>query len=892
MNKNVTLTFWQMAAVNRQLTVVKSDKTGKTVKRRNEESLKSILESSLSEKSKVAAIRSLFSRQNNFTTKIKGKFNSKSLKRKAPKGKEKKEPKHLNWEFKHKFENLPSVLSCIYPAIEISAYAEMVQKQKQYIERLVRNHGFAMAAKKYKECRQYIFGLIEGRDVSKEHPLFTSSHNLKGLDYLDDWIFLSPLALKASEEPAAYAALNTLLYMTRVLEEYYPRENPSITDPMQLIEPDLLEKFRHYVKNTFEKKGIYEHVTTQMQTTKIRLSINNNSNGPNSVKRLDSITRELLYIMDRAYESTFVHIKTLAEKFTNGTSLTAYMLSFLNTKLIKTYKSIISGTKLRKIVPITAPDMKMREVAISDYWTQTVLAPFEHIIYSVFEGFFPTVALSSHDRGFNNAVALSKKYKTKYPMGLYSYDISDWTDRFHRDIQFIVFEELFGKDSTEAWRKLVVECPWHLDDKIVYYAQGQGMGTRGSMAIATLSYILYINFTLEDAYKGEFREEWSGVVGDDLYCLDYNKVIPQSFKRIYLPINNKGKTPTVKGRFVEFVSRVAWNEIDVSRLSGRVINNSKDWRNVPALVICAEKRGINIGASSLISLNKNGRDNDETYLEKIKTVFYFLNAEHSMIANHLSTIENNTTYLKKMRSRLFNIDKEYLYKNGYLPDSSLSIQGKEYLLGESLTDIYLVAKFITGHIRLAKLMKETVKNMTKVPLSIRSKLSFGVKDTFMDPRSDFYKSLLEHLNEVHPQLVFGKEIINPNVLVNIQTLVQAKGIQTELMFGQDLMNTEGKNFVRNSLINYCLQSKIIENFFFDSLKTVNVGGDKYIEHVTFEAISVIKSIDFEKRTFTLPTGFPLDELMPILGEIEDTGGYPTLVDVNGNVVYRFKKSKL
>jgi hypothetical protein len=893
LNNNFTLR--QNAIVNRQLTIVKSEKTGslKPTKISNLDSLKAILDSDLSEKGKLAAIRSLNFSLNGKTTKVKGKANTRGQKGKTLSSKVRKPPRHLTWEFKHKFENLPYVLNCIYPDISIPTYVDMVNYQKKYITRLVRNHGFAMAATKYKSCRQYIFGLIEGKDVSKEHPLFTSSHNLKGLDYLDDWLPIAPLVLKASEEPAAYAALNTLLYMTRVLEEMYERDNPSITAPMQQIDPTLLNEFRTYVQNEFKEKCVYDYVKSLMLDITLKFGINNNSNGPNSKKRLASALRELLYIMDKSYENTYLHIKLLAEKFTNGVAFTGYMESFLNTDIMKSFKAIIKGTKLRKIVPITAPDLKMREVAISDYWTQTVLAPFEGVIYSIFEKFYPTVALSSHDRGFAKAVALSNKYKLKYPMGLYSYDISDWTDRFHRDIQFIVFEELFGKDSCEAWKSLVVECPWSLGDKIVYYAQGQGMGTRGSMAIATLSYILYINFTLEQAYKGEFREEWSGVVGDDLYCLDYNQVIPSAFARIYLPLNNKGKSPTIKGRFVEFVSRVAWNEVDVSRLSGRVINNSKDWRNVPALVICAEKRGINIPASSLVSLYNIGKRDRDSYLSKVHSVFYFLNAEQSIIANYLKLSDTSNKYLKKVRDRLFNIDKEYLYRNGYIPHSSLSINGKVYELDENLSNLYLVSKFISGHIRLATLMNETIQNITKVPLGIRSLLKFKTKRNFMDPKGDFYKSLLEHLKEVHPELVLGKgKVIHPNALINIQTLIQAQEIRDKLTFGEDLLPVYGPNFVRNSIVNYCLQSKIIENFFFDSLKSVDVSGDNLVERTTFETIKVIGSIDFEKRTYTIPKGFPLDELTYILDEIKDIGGFPILVDHNGNVVYRFNKEKI
>jgi hypothetical protein len=893
---NNNLNLRQNTIVNRLLTVVKSEKTGSLPSKiSNKDSLKAILNSNLSEKGKLAAIKSLVLNLDDKTTKVKGKINSKRPKGKASGLKERKSPRHLTWEFKHKFENLPYVLNCIYPEISIPTYVDMVNYQKKYITRLVQNHGFSMAATKYKSCRQYIFGLIEGKDVSKEHPLFTSSHDLKGLDYLDDWLPIAPLVLKASEEPAAYAALNTLLYMTRVLEEMYERDNPSITAPMQQIEPELLNEFRTYVQNEFKSKRVYDYVNSLMQDITLKFGINNNSNGPNSKKRLVSVLREILFIMDKSYESTFIHLKVLAEKFTNGVSFIRYMESFLNTDIMKSFKALIKGTKLRKIVPITAPDMKMREVAISDYWTQTILAPFEGVIYAIFEKFFPTVALSSHDRGFANAIALSNKYKLKYPMGLYSYDISDWTDRFHRDVQFIVFEELFGKDSCEAWKSLVVECPWHLGDKVVYYAQGQGMGTRGSMAIATLSYILYINFTLEQAYKGEFKEEWSGVVGDDLYCLDYNKVIPSAFARIYLPINNKGKTPTVKGRFVEFVSRVAWNEVDVSRLSGRVINNSKDWRNIPALVICAEKRRINIPASSLVSLYNIVKKDRDSYLSKVHSVFYFLNAEQSIIANYLTLTNEPNKYLKKVRDRLFNIDKEYLYKNGYLPRSSLSINGVVYELDENLSNLYLVSKFISGHIRLATLMNETIQNITKVPLKIRSLLKFRTKSNFMDPKGEFYNSLLEHLNEVHPELVLGKgttKVIHPNALINIQTLIQAVEIRDRLTFGEDLLPVYGKNFVRNSIVNYCLQSKIIENFFFDSLKSVDVSGDNLVERTTFETIKVIGSIDFEKRTYTIPKGFPLDDLTYILDEIKDIGGFPTLVDHNGNVVYRFNKEKI
>jgi hypothetical protein len=276
-------------------------------------------------------------------------------------------------------------------------------------------------------------------------------------------------------------------------------------------------------------------------------------------------------------------------------------------------------------------------VAIVDFWSQLVLEPIRAEVQSVIERKFgKTDFRKDQDNGVAamrefqlrclNKEIIKRNGKTLHlnPKDLYFYDMSSWTDRFHRDLQKVVMRQLFGPRLAEAWAQLTVHCDWYLpsSNRTVKYGQGQGMGTNGSFDIATLADHLFINFIIDRkmSISGLFPDNTCyGKVGDDLWIYDPDRIIPSYYKQINLPINMTKSKEFVNGHSIaEFCARTFFDGTDVSRISPGVISKSKDFRYIPLLLGICSSRGIQLDASSFKRLNNNIKSSEESYFDKLQ----------------------------------------------------------------------------------------------------------------------------------------------------------------------------------------------------------------------------------------------------------------------------------
>jgi hypothetical protein len=149
------------------------------------------------------------------------------------------------------------------------------------------------------------------------------------------------------------------------------------------------------------------------------------------------------------------------------------------------------------------------------------------------------------------------------------------------------------------------------------------MGTNGSFDACTLTDHLFKNFLIDEksSLKGFVpHNEIYGQVGDDLWIYDPDKIIPEYFEKINLPINySKSKMFTGENSVSEFCSRTFLNTLDVSRISPNIISKSKNFRYIPALLGLCSSRGIQLDASSFPTLhNYLCNEPDLTYLNKLQ----------------------------------------------------------------------------------------------------------------------------------------------------------------------------------------------------------------------------------------------------------------------------------
>jgi len=434
----------------------------------------------------------------------------------------------------------------------------------------------------YKEVTNYCIQLLES--PKSEHTKITTPRISTGI--IDRWPTAfqksRPLFFNARDKTEiGYVCdqiLRSLLNVHRLCEDFSDISLESITTVRKPIDPEFLRSFEAFVIKKFRDNKIETNL--EWNTT---LSLNLSKNGPNGVvnnKSADLEAFKLLktkrfglpfeklckltsnqpmyeYVQRRA-ETQELIFKELYGSFSDKAKGKISYNEFLNEQLTKIY--------LRKLTSVPDTGHKSRTIAISDYWTQTILRPVERDLVSTTMKLYPNSCdYFSHSKGFNR---MFKRLK----ISDHSYDCKDWTDCFRIELQEIVFRNKYSPEVAENWMNLAVKCPWNVKNstQTVRYAAGQGMGTRGSFQIAQLTSCLLMDYIYVTYYNEPANSLLWGEVGDDMVCHDPKGKILEVYKLLDIPINlAKSKQATSENLCMEYVSRNVNFGSDVSRISAR-----------------------------------------------------------------------------------------------------------------------------------------------------------------------------------------------------------------------------------------------------------------------------------------------------------------------------------
>jgi len=534
------------------------------------------------------------------------------------------------WVFEPKLKNEAIVLHSILNVYPVSFYEEIVNNIRGLVTSLIRNHGFTDGPNRYKIIQNYTIELIEYRDP--ENPGWLSTSEVHRVPSKLGINFIQLIVNYFGEtDPAMqkkyYQVIITILSIPRIVEGLVDADFKSVTDKANSIEEAFLSDFSTYV----DKK--LEHLTYDIQ--KVNLSsykVNFKKNGPNGLPKLESAEDEAVsLIKDKQLSKPFAIICQELKIAHLHSYVEALAAQVSATQDIAT-KSQESQTCLRKLVTVPDSGMKTRIVAIVDFWSQLALEPLRTHVQKVIRKLYNNTDFRmSQQRGVEAMVDFQKRCIAKEKIEdhtldiqkLKFYDISSWTDRFHRDLQKVVMRKLFGPKLAQAWAQLTVHCSWQVGTtgRTVKYGQGQGMGTNGSFDVATLTDHLYINFMYEAIYndKSFINSNCYGKVGDDLWIYDPEDRYPEMCKKINLPINfSKSKVFCKLGSVAEFCSRTFIDGVDTSRISPRIISRSTDFRYLPLLLSYCCSRGIQLNRESFTFLDNNVKDSEETYFDKLQ----------------------------------------------------------------------------------------------------------------------------------------------------------------------------------------------------------------------------------------------------------------------------------
>jgi hypothetical protein len=169
--------------------------------------------------------------------------------------------------------------------------------------------------------------------------------------------------------------------------------------------------------------------------------------------------------------------------------------------------------RLGKLVGLIEARGKVRIVAITDWWTQTLLRPLHEAIFEILRAI-------PQDGTFDQIGPVHRllSYVRASGAPAYSYDLSAATDRLPIALQVQVLQSL-GIGWAASWAGLLVIRPWMYKNQRIRYSVGQPMGALSSWAMLALTHHVLVQIAAR-------RVGWDGwfshyaLLGDDIVIAD------------------------------------------------------------------------------------------------------------------------------------------------------------------------------------------------------------------------------------------------------------------------------------------------------------------------------------------------------------------------------------
>jgi hypothetical protein len=527
---------------------------------------------------------------------------------------------------------------------------DILKKTVNAHDELIEHRGTKHGTKHWKELTQYCTSLLEGR---KPKPMAWTK-----IGNTDRWPhrfgFMRPIyhdiinGKKDSTQKEKLAKLrqflNTLFKINKVCEGYRELDVEHLFTSFTLKNQTMVD-FEKFVIKRIDPFRESQHPDSNPLVTEPFFGP---ANGPNGKPKLLTADMEAYGLVN---SDLFKYVKDISMSSGNS-SFIDYILFRSEQYELKPAEDKLKPEDivLRKLTSIPDKGNKSRVIAISDIWTQAVLKPVEEQVIRATQFLYgEKCAFFGHTQGWDRISALPESTQSR----LVSLDAEKWTDYLPSSLQLIVMRRIFGQHLALAWKGLAVECPWKLGSshRYITYGRGQGMGTKGSFAIAQLTNLLFIDFLLEKHY-GCDHSLYFIEVGDDMVIEDPDYLLRQEFEDIGVPINvGKTKHSTDEGSFVEFVSRNMWNGMDYSVVSPRL---TLLFRRNPFYILtylrhlnerCIDKFTFD----DLIEMHKSNTDR-EIHVEKIKYLSHIFS-----IVDDSNTVEiRNVTYVGDPKKFLLN----------------------------------------------------------------------------------------------------------------------------------------------------------------------------------------------------------------------------------------------
>lgn len=495
---------------------------------------------------------------------------------------------------KSKFDLIPIIFAKVDHILGSDSVRRSLDKTIEAHNKIVTNYGVVKGTSRWKQMCSHAICSLELREPAEPSFSVGSRDNwptvLGHLRPFRDVFHNSDITKDIRSE--VYRYIITVLKINSVCSENNYLDVSDLPRKFALNK-DLEKEFISYLSLRLPKEDAISNLSKLL----VEKPMMGPANGPNSVPKLQSATAEALHLLSSELAAPF---KEYCELTGNGDYLDYIKEYSLKDNLKDSGRLKKDKILLRKITSIADKGNKSRAIAICDFWTQTLLKPLEdEELNQLVKNFATKSSFFSHSDGFT-------KILSEYNHEWLSIDASQWTDNFPSRLQYLYLKHRYGKQLAYAWRKLVVDCAWTIGNSTdtVTYGRGQGMGTKGSFMIASVTDHFFIEFISQKFY-GKVNNY--NKVGDDLVIQDEREIFPTEYPKIGVGINaSKTKRSTPIGKFVEYVSRIGWDSIDVSHVSPNLIQRvHRQPLLFPVLIKHIMERMVTFTASDALNLVKN-----------------------------------------------------------------------------------------------------------------------------------------------------------------------------------------------------------------------------------------------------------------------------------------------
>lgn len=321
--------------------------------------------------------------------------------------------------------------------------------------------------------------------------------------------------------------------------------------------------------------------------------------GPNAPSAILGAGVDLVALISNPgiWDTLMYHTRAVGRK-----DMADQMESFKNSYLNRTSPINIPklGLMLAKLIFLSEKAGKTRIVYVLNYWHQELMFPLHQVLMK-------WLSSQPQDGTFDQRAAVEKvRLWTQKGLTLWSFDLSNATDRWPKEHQYLILRKMVGDAWADAWWHTMGIPPYVPElSSYVKYAVGQPMGAYASWASFAVTHHMTMRYL--SGRLGVSNDHYV-ILGDDLVIA--NEDLARSYQET---CHDLGVTISLRKSVLgdqlhdgvssaEFAKRLLKNGVDLTPLSPQILDlmwNRHQWWMFFDLAQALQRRGYVVARNTL-----------------------------------------------------------------------------------------------------------------------------------------------------------------------------------------------------------------------------------------------------------------------------------------------------